>query len=256
MAATSLHSPWTSHQGSGLLAPRLPPPLQRPVRPGSILRMASTGLLGLVVAVSAGTACAANPFVAWKERLFGARPADPPVSEAAADGVVVLGLDRPEHLAITRDADQRAFPEGKSRFREIELSREFEHVALRVQVIAESNPHGRGNAVFKPIIYLLGDDGSVRESKLVEPLYLDIRPFHPTRLLACIPLDKVRKFAIATPARAVGQVFESKVRDKVKAPSKGGFYYATDPINVYLPFVDTGEMIVEVTRAGRKDEGC
>lgn len=226
------------------------------LRRSGLLRTISSGLLGLALVVSAAPACAANPFVAWKERLFGARPAESPVREAAGDGVVVLGMDRPEHLTIERDADQRTFPEGKSRFREVELSREFEHVALRVQVIAESNPHGRGNAVFKPIIYLLGDDGSVRESKLVEPLYLDIRPFQPTRLLACVPLDKVRKFAIATPAKAVGQVFDSKVRDKVKAPSKGGFYYATDPIKVYLPFVDTGEMIVEVIRAEKKGEGC
>lgn len=231
---------------------RLPPWQQR----RACLRATSGGLLGLLLALSAVSASAANPFVAWKERLFGARPANSPVREAPDDGVVVLGFDRPEHIAIKRDSEQREFPEGKSRFREIELSREFEHVALRVQVIAESNPHGRGNAVFKPIIYLLGEDGSVRESKPVEPLYLDIRPFHPTRLLACVPLDKVRRFAIATPAKAVGQSFQSNARDKVKAPSKGGFYYTTDPVNVYLPFVDTGEMIVEVTRSASKDEGC
>ncbi|SFN25734.1 hypothetical protein [Dokdonella immobilis] len=206
--------------------------------------------------MSAPTASAANPFVAWKDRLFGARPVHSPVRESNPEGVVVLGVDRPEHLRILGDSDQREFPQGKSRFRELELQREFEHVALRVQVIARSNPHGRGNAVFKPVIYLLDDRGEVRESKAVEPLYLDIRPFRPTRLLACVPLEKVRRFAVATPASALGTSYESKSRDKVSAKSKGGFYYATDPIKVNLPYVETGELIVEVVRANRKGEGC
>ena len=206
--------------------------------------------------MSAPTASAANPFVAWKDRLFGARPVHSPVRESNPEGVVVLGVDRPEHLRILVDSDQREFPQGKSRFRELELQREFEHVALRVQVIAGSNPHGRGNAVFKPVIYLLDDRGEVRESKAVEPLYLDIRPFRPTRLLACVPLEKVRRFAVATPASALGTSYESKARDKVSAKSKGGFYYATDPIKVNLPYVETGDLIVEVVRANRKGEGC
>lgn len=218
--------------------------------------MMPIGPVSLVLVLAAASACAANPFVVWKERLFGARPANSPVSEAPEDGVVVLGFDRPEHLTIRPDSDQRDFPQGKSRFREIELSREFEHVALRIQVIADANPNGRGNAVFKPIIYLLGEDGSVRESREVEPLYLDIRPFQPTRLLACVPLDKVRRFAIATPAKAVGKSFQSKSRDKVKAASKGGFYYTTEPVKVNLPYVDTGEMVVEITRSQKKGEGC
>lgn len=210
----------------------------------------------MALSLSAPTASASNPFVAWKERLFGARPVHSPVRESDADGVIVLGVDRPEHLRILGDSDQREFPEGKSRYRELELQREFEHVALRVQVIARSNPHGRGNAVFKPVIYLLDDRGEVRESKAVEPLYLDIRPFRPTRLLACVPLDKVRRFAVATPAAALGTSYESKARGKVSATSKGGFYYATDPIKVNLPYVETGDLIVEVVRAKHKGEGC
>jgi hypothetical protein len=211
---------------------------------------------GLALVLSAGSASANNPFVAWKERLFGARPAHSPVREAADDGVVVLGVDRPELLRILGDSEQRAFPGGRSRYREIELQREFEHVTLRIQVLASANPHGRGNAVFKPVIYLLDDRGEVRASKSVEPLYLDIRPFRRTRLLACVPLEKVRRFALATPASALGTSYESKLRDKVSATSKNGFYYATDPIKVNLPYIETGDLIVEVVRSNRGDEGC
>ncbi len=211
-------------------------------------------LLGVML--PAGSAFASNPFTIWKDRLFGERPSSPRVGRAADDGVVVLGFDRPERIVVGPDAEQREFPKGNSRFREIELSREFQHVAVRVQVIAGSNPQGRGNAVFKPILYVLDDDGKVRDSVLVEPLQIDIRPFKPTRLLACVNLEKVRRFALATPASAAGTFYESKSRDKLKASSKAGFYYSTDPVNAQLPYVDTGEMVIEVTRVANKGDGC
>jgi hypothetical protein len=204
----------------------------------------------------AGNAAAANPFTVWKDRLFGEHPSRPAVHRGAAKGVVLVGTDRPERIAIGPDLEQRDFPMGRSRYREIELQREFAHVAVRVQVIAESNPAGRGNAVFEPVLYVLDDLDKVRESTLVQPLEIDIRPFKPTRLLACVNLEKVRRFAIATPASAVGKYYESRARDKLKASSKGGFYYSTDAVKARLPFVDTGELVIEVTPVKGKDEGC
>ncbi|HPG94269.1 MAG TPA: hypothetical protein PLR28_06920 [Dokdonella sp.] len=209
-----------------------------------------------LLAFGSGASMAANPLSVWKERLFGERTIQSPIREASPEGVVLLGLKRPERLRIGPDADQRDFPKGKSRYREIELQREFEHVALRIQVLAQPNPKGRGNVVFNPIVYVIGDDDKVRDSKPADPLVLDIRPFKPTRLLACIPLDKVRRIAVATPESARGKSYESKARDKVKASSKDGFFYATDPVKVSLPYADTGDLIVEVIRADNKGEGC
>lgn len=204
----------------------------------------------------AGSAFAANPFTVWKDRLFGDKPSSPRVHNAPEVGVVVLGFDRPERIVIGPDTDPRDFPKGQSRYRDIELSREFGHIAVRIQVLAESNPQGRGNAVFKPILYVFDDDGKVRDSVMVEPLQIDIRPFKPTRLLACVNLEKVRRFALATPASAPGKFYESKARDKVKASSKSGFYYSTEPLKVQLPYVDTGELIIEVARVNKKGDGC
>lgn len=214
------------------------------------------GWLLLPIALLSGAAFAANPFTLWKDRLFGEKPSSPRVSRAPDEGVVVLGFDRPERILIGADAEQRDFPKGKSRFREVELAREFKNIAVRVQVIAESNPQGRGNAVFKPILYVLDDAGKVRDSTLVEPLQIDIRPFKPTRLLACVNLENVRRFAVATPASAPGKFYESKSRDKVRAASKGGFYYSTDAVKVQLPYVETGKLVIEVTRVNKKGEGC
>ena len=188
--------------------------------------------------------------------MFGERSSKPATRKSTEEGVVLLGLDRPERIVIDSSAEQRKFPKGSSRFREIELQREFAHVAVRVQVIAQANPQGRGNAVFKPILYVLDDKDKVRESTPAEPLEIDIRPFKPTRLLACVNLEKVRRFALATPASAVGKFYESKSRDKLKASSKGGFYYSTDPVKAQLPYVDTGELVIEVTRVANKGDGC
>lgn len=213
--------------------------------------------LWAVLALAAhGSAAAGNPLAEWTERLFGGKSGSSNVSQSPASGVVVLDMDKPERVRIGVDAEQRDFPAGRSRYRELELPREYAHVAVRLQVIAQPNPKGRGNAAFKPIIYILDDDDSVRETRNAEPLQIDIRPFHPTRLLACIPLDKVRRLALATPASANGEYFQSRPRDKVKAPSKGGFYYETNAIKANLPYVDTGELVVEVARASKKGGGC
>jgi hypothetical protein len=217
--------------------------------------LGGAGLAGFLLFAWASTAQATNPFTLWKDRLFGEK-AERIAQESDPDGVVILGVDRPQRIAIRKEADQREFPDGTSRYREVELQRTFAHVALRIQVIAERNPDGRGNAVFKPVVHILDDKGAVKSSKVVEPLYLDIRPFRPTRLLACVPLDNVRRFALAASAKAKGKNYESRSRDKVKASSKGGFYYSTEPVKVSLPYVDTGEMIVEISPVGEKGKGC
>ena len=199
---------------------------------------------------------AGTPLSEWIDRLFSGLADGSQVKLAPAEGVVVLDLNRPERIRVGSDADQRDFPKGKSRYRELELPREYDHVAVRLQVIARPNPEGRGNTAFKPIIYVLDDDSGVREYKDAEPLQIDIRPFRPTRLLACIPLEKVRRLVLATPSSAAGEYFQSKPRDKINAPSKGGFYYETNTIKANLPYVDTGELIIEVASADGKGKGC
>lgn len=203
----------------------------------------------------AGSA-SANPFVEWKERLFGARPTAADVKEAPLDGVVVLGLGQAERIRIGRDTPQRDFPQGTSRYREIELPREIANAAIRIQVVAKRNPNGRGNIVFKPVLYVLNDDGSVRDSRPADPLYLDIRPFKPTRLLSCVSLEDVRRFALATTPESIGKSYESKAREKLNAPSRAGFYYATDAVKVKLPYAETGEFVIELVEQDELGSEC
>lgn len=195
-------------------------------------------------------------FSTWKERLFGAHHATPATVDAPAEGKIELPPQQPMRFRVGAKAPERDFPKGKSRYRVFELPQEFEHAALRIQVVARHNEKGRGNAVFKPLLYVFGDGDEVRDTVEVKPLHLDIRPFRRTRLLGCVTLDKVQRFAVATAAAAVGKSYESEVRDAVKAPTQNGFYYATDAVKIKLPYADSGEMIIEITREPGNGEGC
>ncbi|TCO40446.1 hypothetical protein EV148_105244 [Dokdonella fugitiva] len=219
-------------------------------------------LLAILVLAACAQAHAANPlsfvtetFGHWKDRLFG-RPARPvPEMKAPPSGPIALPPGTRVRFGIDDDAPQNDFSKGRSRYRVIELPEELEHAAVRVQVIARKNPAGHGNVVFKPLLYVIeGDD--FRAPVEVKPLHLDIRPFRKSRLLGCVTLDKVRRIAVATTPNALGKSYESEVRDAVKAPTQGGFYYTTDAVKTKLPFAATGDLVLEVTREAKAGEGC
>jgi hypothetical protein len=210
-----------------------------------------------------GQCSAANPlrfvsetFIEWKERLFGAPKADVPEVKAPPEGPISLSPGLRVRLDIDTHAPERGFAKGGSRYRIVELPEEFEHAAVRVQVMATANPQGHGHAVFKPLIYVFSDGDDVRDPVEVKPLHLDIRPFRKSRLLGCVTLDKVHRMAVATAADSIGKSYESEVREAVKAPTQGGFYYATDALKVKLPYAATGTLILEVTKAEKSGAGC
>jgi hypothetical protein len=215
------------------------------------------------LAVAAADALAVNPldfigetYSEWKDRLFGPGHPAPAVVDAPAEGPIALPPGQPLRLRVDDKAPERDFPKGTSRYRLVELPERLEHAAVRVQVLATANPKGRGKVVFKPLLYVLDDDGGVRKPVEAKPLNLDIRPFRRTRLLACVKLDGVRRFAVATTPDAVGKSYESELREAVKAPTQGGFYYTTEALKTKLPFAASGELIIEVTAESAAGQGC
>lgn len=223
-------------------------------------RARATSLTLSCLATMSIAASAANPLAAigetfsdWKDRLFGKSR---PVIEAPAEGSVALRPDHPTRLRIDATAPERDFPKGRSRYRIIDLPDDVEHAAIRVQVTALPREKAFGHEVFKPFLYTLNADDTVRDTVEVKPLHLDIRPFRRTRLLGCATLDKVVRFAVATEPGVVGKSYESEVRDAIKAPTQGGFYYATDAVKVKLPYADTGELTLEVTKEPASGKGC
>lgn len=220
-------------------------------------------ILALFLFVAAQQTSAANPlnlisetYADWKARLFGPSHAAPALVDAPASGPIAMQTGHPQKLRIGMDAPERDFVKGKSRYRVIELPGELEHAAVRVQVLTQRNENGHGNAVFKPMFYVLGDGDDVHEPVEAKPLHLDIRPFRRSRLLGCVTLDKVKRFAIATTSDAIGKSYDSDVRDAVKAPTPGGFYYTTDAVKVKLPYVTTGTLILEVISEEQSGKGC
>jgi hypothetical protein len=219
-------------------------------------------LLAIALIAACTTAQAVNPlsfvtetFGDWKDRLFGKPKKPVPEITAPAHGPIALPPGTRVKFGIDGTAPENAFSRGKSRYRLIELPEELEHAAVRVQVVATKNPAGHGNVVFKPLLYVIeGDD--FRDPVEVKPLHLDIRPFRRSRLLGCVTLDKVRRIAVATTPDAVGKSYESEVREAVKAPTQGGFYYSTDAVKVKLPFAATGNLVLEITREAKAGEGC
>jgi hypothetical protein len=218
--------------------------------------------IALVAAIMVSAAApAANPlsligetFSDWKERLFGKphRTVDAP-----AEGTVELAPGKAMRIRIDRNAPERDFPKGKSRYRIVELPEGLDHAALRVQVAARPREGGGfGHEVFKPLLYLLDANESVVGTVEVKPLHLDIRPFRRTRLLGCVTLDAAHRFAVATDPAIVGKSYESEVRDAIKAPTQGGFYYATDAVKVKLPYAASGEIVLEATRESAAGKGC
>jgi hypothetical protein len=214
----------------------------------------------LIIVVTATAASAANPlsllgetFSDWKERLFGKphRAVDAP-----AEGPIELVPGKAVRIRIGRKAPERDFPKGKSRYRIVELPEGLDHAALRVQVAALPRENAFGHEVFKPLIYLLDVNESVVGTIEVKPLHLDIRPFRRTRLLGCVTLDAAHRFAVATNPAIVGKSYESEVRDAIKAPTQGGFYYATDAVKVKLPYAASGEIVLEATKESAPGKGC
>lgn len=194
-------------------------------------------------------------FSDWRERLFGKGHPAPEVVDAPASGDITLEPGHPVRLRVGSDAPERDFAKGHSRYREIVLPSKLAHAAVRVQVVAQRGKQ-HGNTVFKPLLYVHGESEDFRDPVEVKPLHVDIRPFRKTRLLGCITLDDVQRFAVATDASVVGKSYVSEVREAVKAPTQNGFYYTTDAIKARLPYAATGTLILEVTAEKEAKAGC
>jgi hypothetical protein len=111
--------------------------------------------------------------------------------------------------------------------------------------------------VFKPLLYLLDEEGNVRKTVEFESLELDMRAFKRTQLTACAVADNVQRLLVATAADAVGKNYESAVRDAVKAPTPNGFFYSsTETQSVKLPYAATGELLLEVVPASGDKRSC
>lgn len=211
-----------------------------------------TCILVCLLAVSA--VAGAGPIRWAREKLVGEDKPKPGVVEARP-GAVTLLVDQPTRLSIDDAAPTAELPKGRSYFRRVELNKPVDEAQVDIRVIAQDSAQSRHRTVFKPLFYVLDDEGNVRETIAADALKIDIRPFQPTALVGCIRIKQLQRFLLATPEKDVGTSYESGARDSVKAASKGGFYYATDAVKVKLPYAATGEVVLTVSAAA-KNKNC
>ena len=214
------------------------------------------------VGAVAGTAQAANPIDWIAEKLHGATSADkslpPPSAEALRDrGPVALKPGEPVRFHIGEEAPEAELPKGRSHFRRVELEGSVSKAHVRVTVLAQDAKEGKGHNVFKPLLYVLDEEGNVKNTLEFGDLELDIRPFTRTRLNGCVAAEGLQRFLIATAEKSIGSHFETVSRDAVKAPTQSGFFYSsTESLKVKLPYADTGELVLNVVPAAGDKQAC
>ncbi len=205
-----------------------------------------------IAALLASAAVTAGP-ITWAREKLGLKPEAPKAGVVTAQpGAITLLLDQPTRLPVDATAPEAELPRGRSYFRRVELSKPVDEALIRVRVIAQDSAASKGRTVFKPLLYLLDDEGNVRETVAVDPLSIDIRPFQTTELVGCVKVKQLSRFLVATDEKDVGKAYESGARSSVKASSKGGFYYSTDPVKVKLPYAATGEVVLTVSAPSAK----
>lgn len=203
------------------------------------------------------TASAANLFD-WIEKKFSGKDKLTQLTptELRDPGPIVLKPGQPVRFWIGDAAPEAELPRGRSHFRRVEVEGTVERAHVRIATIADVAPSGKGHAVFKPLIYVLAESGDVRETFEPDPLVIDIRPFKRTRLNGCVEIGKLQRFLVATSAQSLASAFQSAVRESLKAPTQGGFYYRTEALKVKLPYKSTGELIMTVVSAGDDSGPC
>lgn len=214
----------------------------------------------LAVAFALSTSAkAANPFDWLQDKLRGT-PAGEKAATAAElrdHGPISLKPGEPARFRIGDDAPDAELPKGHSRFRRVEVEGTVAKAHVRVAVLAQDAESGRARSVFKPVLYLLDEEGNVRKTVEFETLDLDMRAFKRTQLVGCVAADDVQRLLVATAADTVGKNYESGVRDAVKVPTQGSFFYSSSEAQkVKLPYAATGELVLEVIAAGVDKRPC
>jgi hypothetical protein len=216
----------------------------------------------IFVAVVPSAAQAANPIDWIADKLHGATTADkslpPPSAEALRDhGPVALKPGEAVRFHVGEEAPEAELPKGRSHFRRVEVEGSVPKAHVRVTVLAQDAKEGKGHTVFKPLLYVLDDEGNVKNTLEFSDLELDIRPFTRTRLNGCVAAEGLQRFLVATAEKSIGSHFETVSRDAVKAPTQSGFFYSsTESLKVKLPYSDTGELVLKVMPAASDKEPC
>lgn len=214
-------------------------------------------LLGICVLVSlacAATLAHAGP-IDWLRSKLAPHPAatDAPLQVTDTQGgPVLLKVGEAAHIHIDADTPRAKLPGGMSHYRRLTLPKTLAHALVRVRVLTQHHDQHPRYTAFAPQIYVLDDNGEIRDAHEVQPLSLSIRPFRRTALQGCVRVDNLHSFLVAVDRGHLGKVYEFNARPKGASQGDDGFYRGTSTMNVYLPFTATGELVLSVQRGDGK----
>lgn len=211
-------------------------------------------LLSLALAASAARA---GP-IDWLRSKLAPHPAaeDAPLQVTdTAGGPVPLKVGEAAHVHIDAHTPRAKLPGGMSHYRRFTLPKSLAHALVRVRVLTQHHDQHPRYTAFAPQIYVLDDNGEIRDGHEVQPLNLSIRPFRRTALQGCVRVNNLRSFLVAVDHEHLGKVYEFNARPKGATRGNDGFYRGTSTMNVYLPFTATGELVLSVQR-GDDDSHC
>lgn len=208
---------------------------------------AALGVLATLVLTAAPAR--AGP-IDWLRSKMASHPASAaPLQITDADaGPVPLKPGESAHVLIDADTPRAALPGGMSHYRRFTLPTLLPHALVRVRVLTQHHDRHPRYTAFAPQIYVLDDNGEIRDGHEVQPLDLSIRPFRRAALQGCVRITDLRSFLVAVDHDHLGKVYEFNARPTGASQGSDGFYRGTSTMNVYLPFTATGELLLTVQR--------
>lgn len=211
--------------------------------------------IGMLASLAlAATVARAGP-IDWLRSKLASHPAatDAPLQVTDTDeGSIALKVGEAVHVHIDADTPRAKFPGGMSHYRRFTLPMPLAHALVRVRVLTQHHDQHPRYTAFAPQIYVLDDDGEIREGHKVQPLNLSIRPFRRAELQGCLRVDGLRSFLVAVDHEHLGKMYEFNARPQGASKGTDGFYRGTSTMNVYLPYTATGELVLTVQRGNSK----
>jgi hypothetical protein len=190
----------------------------------------------------------------WLHRKKAAKP--PPARVADnADTPIALAPGTEVRVPIDAASPVAKLGDDDIRYLRFTLTQPLPHARIEVRVTTQRHSSSPRFTVLAPQLVILDGDGGIRKAEPLQPLSLDIEPFRRTELHGCMRVDDLGSFLVATDPSHVGRRYEFNARAKTASHPDHGFYSVQAPMNVFLMYADSGEVLLRVV-ADADGEDC
>lgn len=174
------------------------------------------------------------------------------------DGQPITHLKRGRRVKMYFDKNTAVanFPAGAERYHRFMIDHGADKVRISIGVLTLKHDAEPRFTVFSPNLVLLDDGGQIRRIVPLKHLQLDIRPFRPTRLSQCVVVGGVKSFLLTSDSSRLGELYQFDASPDADGHPDHGFFRDSSPMQVFLTYVDSGPVQVEVTPAPEQGSAC